>query len=156
MRTVSSPLPLGGLIFGSTGKGAGGHYVVALRPGAEPKVEFEIRRDAPYVPTPVAKGDLVFLFEDRQGHVTCISAADGKIHWTQPRVAAAFFASPVRAGDKVFCVDIQGTVVCLAADAKYQELGRTLLNEECRSTPAIAGGRMYVRTISHLYSVGGK
>ena len=156
MRTVSSPLPLGGLIFGSTGKGAGGHYVVALRPGAEPKVEYEIRRDAPYVPTPVAKGDLLFLFEDRQGHVTCINIADGKVVWSKPRVAGMFFASPVRAGDKVFCIDIQGTMVCLAADSTFKELGRTELKEECRSTPAIAGGRMYVRTISHLYSVGGK
>src|SRR5262245_17153312 len=156
MRTVSSPLPLGGLIFGSTGSGAGGHYVVALRPGALPKVEYEVRRDAPYVPTPVAKGNLLFLFEDRQGHVTCINIADGKIVWSKPRVGSMFFASPVRAGDKLFCVDTAGTVVCLAADSTFKELGRTELKEECRSTPAIAGGRLYVRTISHLYSVGGK
>ena len=156
MRTVSSPLPLGGLIFGSTGKGAGGHYVVAMRPGAEPKVEYEIRRDAPYVPTPVAKGELLFLFEDRLGHVTCINIADGKIVWTKPRVASAFFGSPVRAGDKLFCVDNQGTVICLAAEPQFKELGRTPLGEECRSTPAIANGRMYVRTISHLQCVGGK
>lgn len=156
MRTVSSPLPIGGLIFGSTGKGAGGHYVVAMRPGAEPKVEYEIKRDAPYVPTPVARGDLLFLFEDRQGHVTCINIADGKVLWMQPRVGTMFYASPVRAGDKLFCVDKDGTVVCLAADTNFKELGRTELKEECRSTPAIAGGRLYVRTISHLYSVGGK
>jgi outer membrane protein assembly factor BamB len=156
MRSVSSPLMVGGLIFGSTGKGAGGHYVVALRPGKQPAVEYEIRRDAPYVPTPVARGDLLFLFEDRQGHVTCVNAADGKVHWSQPRLAGMFFSSPVRAGDKVFCIDISGTVVCIAADSTFKELGRTPLNEECRSTPAIAGGRMYVRTISHLYSVGGK
>jgi hypothetical protein len=24
------------------------------------------------------------------------------------------------------------------------------------STPAIAGGKIYVRTVSHLYSIGGK
>jgi outer membrane protein assembly factor BamB len=156
MRTVSSPLVVGGLVFGTTGKGAGGHYVVALRPGNEPKVEYEIRRDAPYVPTPVAKGDLVFLFEDRQGHVSCINAPDGKVLWFQPRVAGAFYGSPVRAGDKLFCVDHAGVVVCLAAGPEFKELGRTDLKQECRSTPAIAGGRMYVRTVSHLYSVGGK
>ena len=44
MRTVSSPLFVGGLIFGSTGQGAGGHYVVALKPGNEPIVNGLIRQ----------------------------------------------------------------------------------------------------------------
>ena len=156
MRTVSSPLVVGGLIFGTTGAGAGGHYVVAMRPGTEPKLEYEIRKDAPYVPTPVAKGDLLFLFEDRQGHVSCINVPDGKVLWNKPRVATAFFGSPVRAGDKLFCIDTAGTVICLAADKEFKVLGRTELKELSRSTPAIAGGRMYVRTVSHLLSVGGK
>jgi hypothetical protein len=56
----------------------------------------------------------------------------------------------------MFCVDESGVVVCLSAGPQFAELGRTDLKEECRSTPAIAGGRMYIRTISHLYSVGGK
>jgi outer membrane protein assembly factor BamB len=155
MRTVSSPLMTGGLIMGSTGSGAGGHYLVALRPGKEPKVEYEVKRQAPYVPAPVAYGDLMFLFDDRQGFVSCINIADGKQLWLE-RVAAAFFGSPVRAGDKLFCVDITGTVICLAASPVFKELGRTELKELSRSTPAIAGGRMYVRTVSHLYSVGGK
>jgi outer membrane protein assembly factor BamB len=56
----------------------------------------------------------------------------------------------------LFCVDQTGVVVCLAASPVFKELGRTELKEQCRSTPALAGGRMYVRTVSHLYSVGGK
>jgi outer membrane protein assembly factor BamB len=156
MRTVASPLLVGDLIFGSTGKGAGGHYVVAVRPGASPAVEYEIRRDAPYVPTSVAHGELVFLFEDRQGHVSCLHAPTGNIVWSTPRVAAAFFGSPVRAGDKLFCIDTAGTVICLAADDEFKELGRTPLGELSRSTPAIAGGRMYLRTVGQLISVGGK
>ena len=89
------------------------------------------------------------------GMVSEIFIADGKVLWMQPRVGTMFYASPVRAGDKLFCVDKDGAVVCLAADTNFKELGRTELKEECRSTPAIAGGRLYVRTISHLYSVGG-
>ena len=62
--------------------------------------------------------------------------------------------TPVRAGDKIFCVDTEGTVVCIAADKEFKELGRTELKELCRSTPAIANGQMYVRTVGHLLSVG--
>ena len=156
MRTVSSPILAGGLVFGSTGQGAGGHYVVALKPGPEPQVAYEVREQAPYVPTPVAHGDLLFLFADKSGVVTCINAATGKKVW-QERVGGAYYGgSPVRAGDKLFCVDESGMVVCLAAGPQFKELGRTPLGEDCRSTPAIAGGRMYIRTISHLLSIGGK
>ena len=156
MRTVSSPVLAAGMIFGSTGAGAGGHYVVALKPGPQPSVVYEIKEQAPYVPTPVLRGELMFLWADKSGVVTCITAADGKQVW-QKRVGGAYYGgSPVRAADKLFIVDEGGTVYCLAAGPEFQELGRTELGEECRSTPAIAGGRMYIRTMSHLLSVGGK
>lgn len=154
-RTVSSPQLVAGLIFGTTGSGGGGNYVVAIKPGSPPKVEYEIRQQAPYVPTPIARGDLLFLWEDKSGFVTCVEAATGEEIW-QERLNVPFSGSPVRAGDKMFCVTEDGTVVCVAAEREFQELGRTPLGEECRSTPAIAGGRLYVRTVSHLHSVGGK
>jgi outer membrane protein assembly factor BamB len=155
MRTVSSPQLVAGLLFGTTGSGGGGNYVVAVKPGSTPAVAYEVKEQAPYVPTPIANGNLLFLWSDKGGVVTCINAANGTQVW-QKRVGGAYSGSPVRAGDKMFCVDESGTVVCLEAGPEFKELGRTPLNEECRSTPAIAGGRMYVRTISHLYSAGGK
>lgn len=155
MRTISCPQLVAGLVFGSTGSGGGGNYVAAIRPGTEPKLEYEVREQAPYVPSMVANGNLLFLWADKSGVVTCIDATDGKQIW-QKRVNGAYSSSPVRVGDKMYCVDEAGVVVCLSATDKFQELGRTDLKEECRSTPAIAGGKMYVRTVSHLISVGGK
>jgi outer membrane protein assembly factor BamB len=155
MRTVSCPQLVAGLVFGTTGSGGGGNYVVAVKPGPQPTVAYEIKEQAPYVPTLLANGNLLFLWADKSGVVSCVNATDGKQIW-QERVGGAYSGSPVRAGDKMFCVDDTGTVVCLAAGPKFKELGRTKLGEMCRSTPAIAGGRMYVRTISHLISVGGK
>jgi outer membrane protein assembly factor BamB len=155
MRTISCPQLVAGLIFGSTGSGGGGNYVVAIKPGAEPKLEYEVKEQAPYVPNMIANGNLLFLWADKSGVVTCIDAIKGTQIW-QKRVGGAYSGSPVRAGDKMFCVDEAGMVVCLAASAEFKELGRTELKEECRSTPAIAGGRMYVRTVSHLVSIGGK
>lgn len=155
MRTISCPQLVAGLIFGSTGSGGGGNYVAAIRPGTDAKLEYEIKEQAPYVPSLIANGNLLFLWADKSGVVTCIDATDGKQIW-QKRVGGAYSGSPVRAGDKMFCVDEAGLVVCLSATDKFQELGRTDLKEECRSTPAIAGGRLYVRTVSHLISVGGK
>ncbi|MCA9175297.1 MAG: PQQ-binding-like beta-propeller repeat protein [Planctomycetales bacterium] len=154
MRTVGSPIEAGGLIFGSTGSGGGGNYVVALKPGPEPEVAYQIKRNAPYVPTLVADNSgLAYLWFDK-GIVTCIDVKTGEEHWRE-RVSSAFSGSPVIAGDKVYCMDEDGVLIALAASKEYKLLGKTDLKEPTRSTPAIAGGRMYARTESQLYSLGG-
>jgi outer membrane protein assembly factor BamB len=145
----------GGLVFGSTGSGGGGNYIVAVKPGTSPELVYDIRREANYVPTPVAKGDLIFFWSDA-GVARCVEASTGEELWRERSSGRAFFGSPVRAGDKIFCVDDTGLAVCIAADRSFKELGKTDLKEECRSTPAIAGGKLYVRTVSHLYCIGGE
>jgi outer membrane protein assembly factor BamB len=152
-RTVSSPVIAGGLLFGSTGSGGGGNYVAAVRPGTQPELVYKIERLAPYVPTCVARGDLMFLFYDK-GIVTCFNARDGKEYWHQ-RLDTAFSGSPVLVRDKLYCIDEGGVVIVLAADKEFHELARNPLGESSRSTPAVAGGRMYLRTLSHLICVGG-
>ena len=156
-RTVSSPLLVAGLVIGTTGQGGGsGNTAYALRPGPKPEVVYEITQNAPYVPTPVANGNLLFLWSDA-GIVSCVKAASGESVWNSKRaVSGKFYGSPVRVGDKLFCISDTGNVVCLSATDKFKVLGSYDLKEDCRTTPAIAGGRMYVRTFSHLYSVGGK
>ncbi len=152
MRTVSSPVLAAGKIFGSTGSGGGGNYVVAIDMSGTPKVAYTIDRQAPYVPTPVARGDLLFLFSDK-GIVTCVDADSGKVHWKK-RVNAAFSGSPIRVKDKLYCITESGEVLVLAAEKEFRELGRNALGERSRATPAVCNGRMLLRTYSHLYCLG--
>ena len=152
MRTVSSPQLSNGLIFGSTGSGAGGNYVVAINGGRNSEIAYRVEQPAPYVPTPVFKEDLGFLWADK-GIVTCVDAATGKKHW-QKRIGGNFSGSPVIAGDKVYCISEAGEVCVIAASKDYQLLGKTELGENSRSTPAIANGRIYFRTESKLICVG--
>ena len=153
MRTVCSPVIAGGLLFGSTGSGGGGNYVVAVKPGSQPKEAYRIDRQAPYVPTPVAKGDLLFLFSDK-GFATCVDAPTGKVHWKK-RLNTAFSGSPIRIGNKIYCIDEQGVVIVLAAESEFKELARNPLGERSRATPAVSGGKLLLRTYSHLYCLGG-
>ena len=44
----------------------------------------------------------------------------------------------------------------LAASDKYELLARVPLGELSYATPAVSDGVMYLRTHSHLYSLGGK
>ena len=90
----------------------------------------------------------------RSGLVTSLEAATGKQLW-QERLDGNFSASPVCAGDRLFLVANDGTVHVLKAAGKFEKLGRGVLGEATQSTPAIARGRMYLRTESHLICVGG-
>jgi outer membrane protein assembly factor BamB len=154
MRTVSSPVVAADLVLGTTGSGGGGNYVVAVRPGGAPEVAYDVRRQAPYVPTPVAKDGLLFLWSDK-GVVSCLRADSGAVLW-QERVGGNYSGSPVIAGDHLYCIDEEGVVVVLAAGETYRLLGKNPLGEASRSTPAIADDRLYLRTESQLFSVGGR
>ena len=156
MRTVSSPILVGDLIFGTTGSGGGGNTVVAMHPGEDPEIVYEIKKEAPYVPTPVSAGDDRLILWSDKGIVTCIEAASGNRVWQKRVGGVGYSSSPIRVDDKVYCVDEAGMVVVIAASDTFEELGRMNLEGECRSTPAVADGRMYLRTVSHLYSIGGK
>ena len=159
-RVVGSPIVAAGLIVASAGGGGAGLQFFAVRPGdpgkaVKPAVVYEVKKGAlPYVPTSVSDDRLLFLFGD-QGVVSCIRAASGEVCWRE-HIPAKFFGSPVLAGNRLYCIDRDGQMVVLAAAQRYQLLARFALGEPSNATPAIAGGVMYLRTISHLMAIGGK
>src|SRR5207244_2773863 len=84
-RTIGSPVTLGGLVFAACGEGAGGHRLVAIEPGTDgspAKLAYRLTESVPYVPTPLVKGNLLFVWTD-SGTVTCAHAATGKKIWQE-------------------------------------------------------------------------
>ena len=167
-RTVSSPVMAGPLVVGTCGEGGGDNTLVAVRPtvtGAaernasdedqkapEPELAYQLDRSvAPYVPTPVCSGQRLYLWGDR-GVVTCVNAADGTVLW-RGRVGGVFSASPIVVGGTVINVTAEGEVVVIADGEAFEVLGRTPLGEACRATPAVAGGRMFFRSVGRLHAL---
>jgi outer membrane protein assembly factor BamB len=158
-RVVSSPIVAAGLIIGACGAGEGGNYLVAVRPGEpaanqKPELAFTIRKSAPYVPTSVCLGNLLFLWGD-DGVVSCLQAATGEVTW-QERLGKHFFSSPVCVDGRLFGVSTTGDVMVVAASDRFRLLATNPLGETTHSTPAVAGGRMYIHTSKHLVSIGGR
>ena len=158
-RSVSSPFMSGDIIFGSSGSGGGGNRAVAIKagdatPSGQPELAYEVKKSAPYVPTGVAVGDLVWLWSDA-GIVTCLHGPTGEIRY-QERVGGNFFGSPIWVDGRLFCVSTSGELDVVEASEKFNVLHRFPLEELCHSTPAVAGGRLYIRTEKHLVSLGGE
>lgn len=157
-RSVSSPVVVGDLVFGSCGSGGGGNYVVAVRPGdrsgGKPEIAYKIDKSAPYVPSVVTYNDLAFLWGDK-GVITCIDVKTGEIHYQQ-RVGGNFSGSPIRIQDRIYGMSDEGDCLVIAATKEYKELGRNPLGDFSRSTPSVANNRLYLRTQKTLISLGGK
>ncbi len=158
-RVVSSPLVAGGLVFGSCGVGGVGRQQMAARPGnpaggVEAAVAYELSGSLPYVCTPVAHGDLLFSWFDK-GVVTCLDLPSGQVHWKE-RVGGDYFSSPIRVRDRIYNTSRDGEMVVLAAANEFKLLARFSLGEATYATPAVSGGSMYLRTLSHVMAVGGK
>ncbi|MCI0333479.1 MAG: PQQ-binding-like beta-propeller repeat protein [Planctomycetes bacterium] len=155
LRTVSSPIVAGGLIFVSCGQGGNGKLTIAARPGnaqVGPREVYRLEQNIPNVPTPVVAGDLLFLWHDR-GVVSCHDVGSGRQLWRN-RVGGDFHSSPVRIGDRIFAASRAGEVVVLRAAPEFQLLARNVLDEPCHATPAVAENRLYVRTESTLFCIG--
>ncbi|MDP7639252.1 MAG: PQQ-binding-like beta-propeller repeat protein [Candidatus Hydrogenedentes bacterium] len=152
-RAVSSPVLAKDLIVATCGVSNQGTRLTAVRPAdgpaSAPQVVHSIEeRFVPYVPTPIAVDDLLFLYHDR-GEVTCIEIESGKTLWSE-RPGGKFYGSPVLVEDRLYCIDTSGQVVVLRAAASYERLAINDLGEASHATPAVANGRMILRTNSRL------
>lgn len=119
----------------------------------ESHVVWREERDVPDVPTPLAAGDWLFSV-DSHGLVMCREASTGKVLW-EHAYRMEFQASPVRMGDRILLLAHSGKGFVIQAAAVFQELATFDVGEEVSATPALAGGRLYVRTHRTLACIEG-
>ena len=157
-RAVGSPVVWKDLVIANSGALNGGKNAVVVRPASRggkhsASEVYRVSRSAPHVPSPLAWEGKLFLWSDI-GVVTCAEVETGKVIWQQ-RAGGKFHGSPVCVDGRLFCVDEKGTVVVRSASDKFEVLARNELGDTCRSTPAVSGGRMYIRSVGQLFSIGG-
>jgi len=151
-RCIGSPVTGSGLIIAAEGKGSTGTRLIAVQPGPNPKIAYEIQKPVPFITTPLVRGDRLFLWSE-DGNVSCLRLSTGECLWRE-KVSGMFYSSPVCVNGRLYCTTKQGDVVVISAGDKYELLARVSLGEKCFATPAIAGGVIYFRTFTQLFSLG--
>jgi len=112
-------------------------------------------RSVPQLPTSVVYRRVLYMISDG-GILTTLDAATGQVR-KQARLRGAidhYYASPVAGDGKVYFVSQSGVVTVLDAARDQEVLSTGELGDEAYATPAIAGGRIFIRTRGALYCFG--
>jgi outer membrane protein assembly factor BamB len=87
------------------------------------------------------------------GVVTCVDVNTGAEIW-KDRIEGTFTASPIAANGLIyFCNEEGDTAIVRAADT-FELVAKNHLAEGMRASPAAADGHLFLRTFTHLYSIG--
>jgi outer membrane protein assembly factor BamB len=105
------------------------------------------------VPTPVVANGRAYLLSDT-GRVSCRDMRTGEEIWAfdLPRNRNKYYASPVLAGDKLYCTREDGTIfVGRVSDDGYEELEENKMGEWVIATPVPIRGGLLIRGETHLF-----
>ena len=131
--------------------------VLAIRPGGRgditaTHVDWTAPNGASYVPSILYYDGLLYMTNE-VGIATCLDATTGARIW-QHRLGGIFFASPVAGDGKVYFVSETGETFVLKAGRTAEVLATNDLGERFVASPAIARGRIFLRSDRTLFAVG--
>lgn len=154
-NAAARPLFVGDLAILATGHG--GMLAVRLDESTRGNVSnshvaWRRPRGSAKLPSPVLVNKQLYMITDN-GVLYCLDPATGDERWSK-RLGGNFVASPIVAGELLYLCDEQGRTTVVKAGEKFDQVARNELEEGTRSSPAAAGGAIFLRTDRHLYRLG--
>ena len=107
---------------------------------------------APYVSSLLLYRGLLYMATEN-GILTITNPETGD-QVARTRLNGVFTASPVAADGHVYVLNEDGETVVLEAGPDARVVARNHLDERALASPAIAHGRIYIRTDLHLFAIG--
>jgi len=132
-------------------------HVLGIRPDGAGNVTgthvlWHEKKTPSYVPSPIAAGRCFFWVSDA-GIASCVEAQTGKYLWSE-RLGKHHSPSPVSAAGNLYFLDDEGQTFIIKAAGTFEKVATSALGEECRASPAISRGRIYIRAVGNLYCIG--
>ena len=143
---VTSTVTCGELVFSSGGYPR--NHVSAVRGDGSSDLVWE-NTTRVYVPSMLVRDGYLYAVADA-GTAICWKCDTGEEMW-KGRLGGTFSASPVLVGDKIYAVNEAGEAFIFKADPQSFELiAENKLPGEVMATPAICGGRIYLRIAEQI------
>jgi outer membrane protein assembly factor BamB len=160
LRTVAGAMYHDGLIYAVSGDGGGDRHMVAIPPGKSESDSiapvWEKSKGTPYVPCLLFKDGLLYWVTDKEGLLCCVDPKTGEEKWSERLGGGNVTASPILIGDRILTINEQGTAYLVKAGSAYELLGKYEFKAQVYATPAVADGKLYVRTTEGLICFGKK
>jgi outer membrane protein assembly factor BamB len=113
---------------------------------------WEQKKGVPALASPLYIGPYLYTIT-RDNILHCIEASSGKIVWLE-RLQGVHSASPVLADGKIYVLSEDGVTLVLRPGAKYDEIARNKIDENCLASMAVSQGQFFIRSSSNLYCIG--
>ncbi len=152
---IPSPVVHDGVVYASRGYRSGPY--MAIRAGGSGDVTgthvvWRVPTGAPYVTSLLYYDGAVYMAND-VGVLTAVDARTGDRLWQQ-RVDGVFSASPVAGGGHVYFVSENGDTIVVKSGKSPEVVARNAIGERALASPAIANGRIFIRTDDHIFCIG--
>ncbi len=156
---VPSLLSRDGIVYCIGGRNTGGS--LAVRAGGRGDVTRSHRlwtlKKGSNVTSPVLSEGHLYWIHENLGIAYCVEARTGALVYEERLDGAdQVYASALLAGGKIYYLTRSGRAFVLKAGPKLERLAVNELEERGRfnASPAVAGGRLFLRSDKYLYSIG--
>jgi outer membrane protein assembly factor BamB len=140
-ETVVTAATDGQRIFASGGYPK--NHVLAMEADGSGKIAWQHSARV-YVPSMIVKDGYVYAVQDA-GTAVCWKSDTGAEQW-RGKLDKDYYASPVMVGEHVYITSLAGvTSVFEATPQRFKLVAQNRLGDEALATPAICGGRIYLR-----------
>ena len=151
-HAIPTPLVGDDMVFVYAGSHDKRGYAVSLGTN---KVVWRHDKGTAYVSSGVLYDGSIYLITD-SGMMTSLDARTGQLKYEGGRLSApsTFFASPVVFDGKILITSQDGDSYLIAAGPKHELLKTNSIGEPVYASPAISGGRIFIRGERHLFCIG--
>lgn len=120
----------------------------AIRPGGTGDITksdllWQFCDNQPDTSSPLATEDYV-ITANSAGFLSCVDAKSGELLWDEV-FETTFYPSPVLIGENIYLLDNAGFMRVFTPMPKYSLIAEIKLEDEGGPSPAVAGGRMFIR-----------
>ena len=125
----------------------------AIRPGGTGDITksdllWQFYDNQPDTSSPLATDDYV-ITANSAGFLSCVDAKSGELLWDEV-FETTFYPSPILIGDNIYLLDNAGVMRIFTPFPKYNLILERRMEDEGGPSPAVAGGRIFIRTRSRL------
>ena len=135
--------------------GSSGDITLTKGTSASEQVAWSRQQRGSYMPTPLIYGDLLYVLGNA-GVFDCYELRTGTEVYRQ-RLAhqgGGFSASPVAADGRIYMASEDGDIFVAQAGKDFGLLATNPMGERLMATPALSGGKMFVRGEHTVFAIG--